>query len=168
MALMLPTNRLQHPCPVNIAASIRSHGLLSDLTGFATVAGIWPRWGLQPWKAKSIKSARTPGLGAKTRGFMGLYLSPHEKAAVVVAVTPSRSTRAPSTSNSTSRTGLQVDIARWAEQPTVVRRRNDDRTHRSQASVSLGRTSKDTDASRARLLPAGGLRAAIARRPRPL
>ena len=116
--------------PVNIAASIRSHGLLSDLTGFATVAGIWPRWRLQPWKAESFKSARTPELGAKTRGFMGLYLNPHEKAAVVVAVTPSRSTRVPSTSNSTSRTGLQVDIARGAEQPTVVRRRNADRRDR--------------------------------------
>jgi len=45
--------------PVNITVSIRSHGLLSDLTGFATVARIWPRWRLQPWKAESIKSART-------------------------------------------------------------------------------------------------------------
>jgi hypothetical protein len=97
--------------PVNIPVAICSHGLLSDLTGFTTVARIWRRWGLQPWKAESIKSARTPELGAKTRGVVGLYLNPHEKA-VVVAAAPSRSTRVPSTSNSTSRTGLQVDVAR--------------------------------------------------------
>ena len=81
--------------PVNIAVSIRSHGLLSDLTGFATVARIWWRWGLQPWKAELFKSARTAALGAKTRGVLGLYLKPHEKAAVVVAAAPSRSTRVP-------------------------------------------------------------------------
>jgi hypothetical protein len=112
--------------PVNIPVSIPSHGLLSDLTGFATVARIWRRWRLQPWKAESFKSARTPELGAKTLGVVGFYLNPHEKAVVVVAAL-SRSTRVPSTSNSTSRTGLQVDVARWAEQPTVVGRRNGNR-----------------------------------------
>jgi hypothetical protein len=95
--------------PVNIPAEICSHGLLLDLTGFTTVARIWRRWGLQPWKAESIKSARAPELGAKTRGLVGLYLNPHEKA-VVVTTARSQSTSVPPTS--ISRTGLQVDVAR--------------------------------------------------------
>lgn len=47
---------------------------------FASVARIWRKWDLQPWRSD-------PELDAKIRDVVGLYLHPPEKA-VVVCVDP--------------------------------------------------------------------------------
>ena len=38
---------------------------------FATVARIWRRWGLQPWKAETFKFSTDPELEAKIRDVVG-------------------------------------------------------------------------------------------------
>ncbi len=50
---------------------------------FASVARIWRRWGLQPWKVETFKFSTDPELEAKIRDVVGLYLDPPEKAVVV-------------------------------------------------------------------------------------
>jgi len=50
---------------------------------FASVARIWRRWGLQPWKVETFKFSTDPKLEAKIRDVVGLYLDPPEKAVVV-------------------------------------------------------------------------------------
>jgi len=50
---------------------------------FATVATLWRRWGLQPWKAHTFKFSTDPELEAKIRDFLGLYLDPPERAVVL-------------------------------------------------------------------------------------
>src|SRR3954452_20945859 len=49
---------------------------------FATVARIWRKWNLQPWRSETFKFSY-PELDAKIRDVVGLYLQPPEKAAVV-------------------------------------------------------------------------------------
>ena len=50
---------------------------------FATVARVWRRWGLKPWKAEMFKFSTDPELEAKIRDVVGLYLDPPAKAVVV-------------------------------------------------------------------------------------
>ncbi len=50
---------------------------------FATVARVWRRWGLKPWKAETFKFSTDPELEAKIRDVVGLYLDPPAKAVVV-------------------------------------------------------------------------------------
>ena len=50
---------------------------------FATVARVWRRWGLQPWKAETFKFSTDPELEAKIRDVVGLYLDPPAGAVVV-------------------------------------------------------------------------------------
>jgi len=59
--------------------------LLADQLGvsFATVARIWRRWGLKPWKAETFTFSTDPELEAKIRDVVGLYLDPPAKAVVV-------------------------------------------------------------------------------------
>ena len=49
----------------------------------ATVARIWHRFGVQPWRAQTFKFSTDPQLEAKVRDVVGLYLHPPEKAVVL-------------------------------------------------------------------------------------
>jgi transposase len=50
---------------------------------FATVARIWRKWNLQPWRVETFKFSTDPELDAKIRDVVGLYLHPPEKAVVL-------------------------------------------------------------------------------------
>ena len=50
---------------------------------FATVARIWRKWNLQPWRVQTFKFSTDPQLDAKIRDVVGLYMNPPEKAVVV-------------------------------------------------------------------------------------
>src|SRR3954462_2193952 len=52
-------------------------------TSHATVARIWHRFGVQPWRARTFKFSTDPALEAKIRDVVGLYLHPPERAVVV-------------------------------------------------------------------------------------
>jgi transposase len=49
----------------------------------ATVARIWHRFGVQPWRAGTFKFSTDPELEAKIRDVVGLYLHPPEQAVVL-------------------------------------------------------------------------------------
>src|ERR1035437_1600832 len=73
------------PPPEKLGVTHWSARLLADHLGisFATVARIWRRWGLQPWKAETFKFSTDPELEAKIRDVVGLYLDPPAGAVVV-------------------------------------------------------------------------------------
>src|SRR5919107_800717 len=48
-----------------------------------TVARIWHRFGVQPWRAETFKFSTDPQLEGKIRDVVGLYLHPPEQAVVV-------------------------------------------------------------------------------------
>src|SRR6476659_625057 len=50
---------------------------------FASVARIWRKWKLQPWRTETFKFSTDPELDAKIRDVVGLYMNPPEKAVVV-------------------------------------------------------------------------------------
>ena len=50
---------------------------------FATVARIWRKWNVQPWRVETFKFSTDPELEAKIRDVVGLYLNPPAKAVVV-------------------------------------------------------------------------------------
>ncbi|MDT7641703.1 MAG: hypothetical protein QOC83_5991 [Pseudonocardiales bacterium] len=50
---------------------------------FATVARIWRKWNLQPWRVETFKFSTDPELDAKIRDVVGLYINPPEKAVVL-------------------------------------------------------------------------------------
>src|SRR3954462_677903 len=49
----------------------------------ATIARIWHRFGVQPWREQTFKFSTDPALEAKIRDVVGLYLNPPEKAVVL-------------------------------------------------------------------------------------
>jgi len=49
----------------------------------ATVARIWHRFGVQPWRAETFKFSTDPELEGKIRDVVGLYLHPPEQAVVL-------------------------------------------------------------------------------------
>jgi transposase len=49
----------------------------------ATIARIWHRFGVQPWRADTFKFSTDPQLEGKIRDVVGLYLHPPEKAVVL-------------------------------------------------------------------------------------
>src|SRR4051794_17146927 len=49
----------------------------------ATIARIWHRFGVQPWRRQTFKFSTDPQLEAKIRDVVGLYLHPPERAVVV-------------------------------------------------------------------------------------
>src|SRR3954462_6622773 len=49
----------------------------------ATIARIWHRFGVQPWRAQTFKFSTDPALEAKIRDVVGLYLHPPAKAVVL-------------------------------------------------------------------------------------
>src|SRR5512132_236377 len=60
---------------------------------FATVARIWRKWNLQPWRTETFKFSTDPELDAKIRDVVGLYLNPPEKAVVLCVDEKSRAPR---------------------------------------------------------------------------
>jgi transposase len=48
-----------------------------------TIAKVWKKWGLQPWRTETFKFSTDPELEAKVRDVVGLYLNPPEKAVVL-------------------------------------------------------------------------------------
>ena len=73
------------PPPARLGVTHWSSRLLADHLGisFATVARIWRKWRLQPWRRQTFKFSTDPELEAKIRDVVGLYLNPPEHAAVV-------------------------------------------------------------------------------------
>jgi transposase len=76
--------------PTTLGATHWSSRLLADaLAGegtpisHATVARIWHRFGVQPWRAQTFKFSTDPALEAKIRDVVGLYLHPPEQAVVL-------------------------------------------------------------------------------------
>src|SRR3954464_12408666 len=49
----------------------------------ATIARIWHRFGVQPWRAETFKFSTDPALEGKIRDVVGLYLHPPAKAVVL-------------------------------------------------------------------------------------
>ena len=60
--------------PAALGVTHWSSRLLADQLGvsFATVARIWRRWGLKPWKAETFKFSTDPELEAKIGDVVGL------------------------------------------------------------------------------------------------
>lgn len=73
------------PPPEGLGVTHWSTRLLADQLGisFATVARIWRKWKLQPWRIETFKFSTDPELEAKIRDVVGLYLAPPDKAVVV-------------------------------------------------------------------------------------
>src|SRR5215204_5280058 len=71
--------------PESLGVTHWSARLLADQLGisFATVARIWRRWNLQPWRSETFKFSTDPQLDAKVRDVVGLYLNPPDKAIVL-------------------------------------------------------------------------------------
>jgi len=73
------------PPPEALGVTHWSSRLLADHLGlsFATVARIWRKWKLQPWRVETFKFSTDPELEAKIRDVVGLYLHPPENAVVL-------------------------------------------------------------------------------------
>jgi transposase len=71
--------------PAHLGVTHWSARLLGAELGisFASVARIWRKWGLQPWRTETFKFSTDPELDAKIRDVVGLYMNPPEKAVVV-------------------------------------------------------------------------------------
>ena len=71
--------------PAELGITHWSARLLADQLGhsFATIARVWRKWNLQPWKAETFKFSTDPELEAKVRDIVGLYLDPPERAVVL-------------------------------------------------------------------------------------
>ena len=71
--------------PAALGATHWSSRLLGAELGisFATVARIWRKWNVQPWRVETFKFSTDPELEAKIRDVVGLYLNPPQNAVVV-------------------------------------------------------------------------------------
>jgi transposase len=71
--------------PESLGVTHWSARLLADQLGisFASVARIWRKWDLQPWRVETFKFSTDPELDAKVRDVVGLYLAPPDKAVVL-------------------------------------------------------------------------------------
>src|SRR4051794_3863948 len=71
--------------PEHLGGTHWSSRLLAAELGVSnyTVATVWQRWGLQPWRAETFKFSTDPELEAKIRDVVGLYLHPPDKAVVL-------------------------------------------------------------------------------------
>src|SRR5919112_780695 len=63
-----------------LAAALAGEGTPLSHT---TIARIWHRFGVQPWRAQTFKFSTDPALEAKVRDVVGLYLHPPEQAVVL-------------------------------------------------------------------------------------
>ena len=75
---------LQAP-PEHLGITHWSSRILGKQLGISnvTVAKIWKRWGIKPFKQETFKFSTDPELEAKIRDVVGLYLDPPEKAVVL-------------------------------------------------------------------------------------
>ncbi len=73
------------PPPDRLGVTHWSCRLLAAELGmsFATVARIWRKWNVQPWRVETFKFSTDPELEAKIRDVVGLYLNPPQNAVVV-------------------------------------------------------------------------------------
>ena len=73
------------PPPQHLGVTHWSTRLLAAQLGISnyTVATVWKRWGLQPWRRETFKFSTDPELEAKIRDVVGLYLNPPENAVVL-------------------------------------------------------------------------------------
>ena len=71
--------------PAHLGVTHWSARLLGAELGisFASVARIWRKWGLQPWRVETFKFSTDPELDAKIRDVVGLYLDPPQNAVVL-------------------------------------------------------------------------------------
>jgi transposase len=71
--------------PAHLGVTHWSARLLGAELGisFASVARIWRKWKLQPWRRETFKFSTDPELDTKIRDVVGLYMNPPEKAVVV-------------------------------------------------------------------------------------
>jgi len=71
--------------PAELGVTHWSARLLARQLGisFATVARLWRKWDLQPWRTETFKFSTDPELDAKVRDVVGLYLNPPDQAVVV-------------------------------------------------------------------------------------
>ena len=71
--------------PESLGVTHWSARLLAAQRGvsFASVARIWRKWDLQPWRVETFKFSTDPELDAKVRDVVGLYLAPPDKAVVL-------------------------------------------------------------------------------------
>jgi DNA-binding CsgD family transcriptional regulator len=83
------------PPPQHLGVTHWSSRLLANQLGmsFATVARIWRKWKLAPWRVETFKFSTDPELEAKIRDVVGLYLAPPDKAVVVCVDEKSRAPR---------------------------------------------------------------------------
>jgi transposase len=73
------------PPPERLGVTHWSTRLLAAHLGVSnyTIARVWQRWGLKPWRRETYKFSTDPELEAKIRDVVGLYLDPPEKAVVL-------------------------------------------------------------------------------------
>jgi transposase/transposase-like protein len=74
------------PPPETLGVTHWSSRLLATHLGdvsHATVARLWKRWQLQPWRSETFKFSTDPELVAKVTDIVGLYLHPPEHAVVL-------------------------------------------------------------------------------------
>jgi transposase len=71
--------------PEHLAITHWSSRLLAVELGISnySVAKVWRRWGLQPWRTETFKFSTDPDLEAKIRDVVGLYMAPPERAVVL-------------------------------------------------------------------------------------
>jgi hypothetical protein len=63
-----------------LAAALAAEG---SPISHVTIARIWHRFGVQPWRAQTFKFSTDPELKGKIRDVVGLYLHPPDKAVVL-------------------------------------------------------------------------------------
>ena len=78
-------NATLQPPPEQLGVTHWSSRILGEQLGISnvTVAKIWKRWGIKPWRQETFKFSTEPELEAKIRDVVGLYLDPPEKAVVL-------------------------------------------------------------------------------------
>src|ERR671921_656687 len=75
--------------PAQLPEALRDRVLATALAdegtpiSHATIARIWHRFGVQPWRAQTFRFSTDTQLEAKTRDVVGLYLHPPEQAVVL-------------------------------------------------------------------------------------
>jgi transposase len=77
--------RTLEPPPAKLGVTHWSSRLLGKELGLSnvTIAKIWKRWEIQPWRVETFKFSTDPQLEAKVRDIVGLYLNPPENAIVL-------------------------------------------------------------------------------------
>jgi transposase len=73
------------PPPKNLGVTHWSSRLIAPRLGVdhSTIAGVWKKYGVKPWKAETFKFSTDPELVAKVTDVIGLYLAPPENAIVL-------------------------------------------------------------------------------------